>query len=106
MTDPVNPCPHVCLRCGSCPDCCECTTGELLADAFAWLRGEAAKRGAGQIIVIEEEKYWLESDGKPSPATEALRRLIWQGRDPGIPGFRFELPGHHGKTVNLPEADG
>ena len=31
MTDPVNPCLHVCVRCGSCPDCCPCTTGDLLA---------------------------------------------------------------------------
>ena len=31
MTDPVNPCPHVCVRCAGCPDCCPCTMADLLA---------------------------------------------------------------------------
>jgi hypothetical protein len=25
MSDPITPCPHVCVVCGGCPDCCPCT---------------------------------------------------------------------------------
>ena len=38
MTQPdaltIELCGHVCARCGACPDCCECTTGDLLKDAI------------------------------------------------------------------------
>ncbi len=37
-TTTVDPCEHVCLLCGGCPDCCECTTitADLLLREVPW----------------------------------------------------------------------
>ena len=40
VTAAVDPCPHMCVRCGGCPECCPCDMGDLLTDALLSL-GEA-----------------------------------------------------------------
>ncbi len=39
----VDPCSHVCVRCGGCPDCCPCTTADLLLREVPWPIPESEK---------------------------------------------------------------
>ncbi len=60
----VEPCPHVCVRCGGCPDCCPCTTLQLPQE-------EIARRAPdrGNVLLARDENFGY---GK-SPHAEWLR---------------------------------